>query len=113
MGAIRELTKAINVLADSVFGLTTELAIIRKDKAKEKMPFKTSETTAKVFTGCTIEPTPGRSRWTKEEEQIILAGYENGLKPKAIRDRLAALGFKRGEHAIVDHMHELRKRAKK
>ena len=113
MGALRDLIKAIDLLADSLFGLTTELALIRKDKAEEKKPFKIADTPTQFYTSATIAPTPGRNRWTPEEEQILLAGYANGLKPKAIRVALEARGFKRGEHAIVDHMHELRKKAKK
>ena len=119
MGALRDLIKAIDLLADSLFGLTTELALIRKDKAEEKKPFKIADTPTKVYISGPISSEftatlqAGRNRWTPEEEQIILAGYANGLKPKAIRVALEARGVKRGEHAIVDHMHELRKKAKK
>ena len=51
-----------------------------------------------------------RRRWTSKEEALVIAGYSKGYAPAAIRDILKRNGYDRGEHAIVDHMCELRKK---
>lgn len=58
------------------------------------------------------KPQAVRNKWTAKEEELLIGCYAKGWKPRAIREFMEREGFKRSEHAIVDHMHDLRKRMK-
>jgi len=58
------------------------------------------------------KPQTNRKKWTSKEEELLINCYAKGWKASAIRDFMEREGFKRSEHAIVDHMHDLRKRMK-
>ena len=92
-----KITKAVERLADALYGLTAELALIRKAMVGRQAEAATTQKPA---------------RWTDREEEIVRAGYNAGLYPDAIREALQGEGFHRTAHAIVNHMHELRKREK-
>lgn len=117
MGALKELTRAIDLLADSVFGLTTELALLRKDRA-EGRPFHfdakkcaVDGSDPKVQEALGIKPKS--TRWSDVEEHILVEGYAMHMTPEMISRELARNGYYRSAKKCVGHMYDIRKRTRK
>ena len=55
---------------------------------------------------------PNSSRWTEEEEGILVGGYSMHWTPLRISQELAKHGYDRSPEKCIGHMYEIRKRKK-
>jgi hypothetical protein len=55
---------------------------------------------------------PKSSRWTEEEEGILVGGYAMHWTPLRISQELAKHGYDRTPEKCIGHMYEIRKRKK-
>lgn len=55
---------------------------------------------------------PKSSRWTEEEEGILVGGYAMNWTPLRISQELAKHGYDRTPEKCIGHMYEIRKRKK-
>ena len=110
MGAIRELTKAINVLADSLFGLTTELAIIRKDKAVFHESIDGNDPEVQKALGIQgekrVDVRHTKERWAFEENRFVNECIRAGMSPSTIQRGLHDLGYDRTLSAVKHKVHD-------
>ena len=104
MGALRDLIKAIDLLADSLFGLTTELALLRKDMAEgrpfhfDAKKFTVDGSDPKVQEALGIKPqtapekTRKRYRGTYTDEQSISKRIGRKVTRGELKDAARAVG---------------------